>query len=68
MARSPFQVLVFPYYVTNNAIEYAIFKRTETSGGFWQGIAGGAVFQLIRIEGLKQSPLFERVTAITQTL
>ncbi len=39
MARAPFQVLVFPYYRTDKATEYAIFRRTDA--GYWQGIAGG---------------------------
>lgn len=42
MARAPFQVLVFPYYKNeDNKIEYAIFRRVEESGGFWQAISGG---------------------------
>ncbi len=39
MARAPCQVLVLPYYRTDKATEYAIFRRTDA--GYWQGIAGG---------------------------
>ena len=42
MTRAPFQVLVFPYCITaNNEVLYAIFKRNQHTGGYWQGIAGG---------------------------
>ena len=42
MKRAPFQVLVFPYYIKRgNIIFYALFKRGEKTGGYWQGIAGG---------------------------
>ncbi len=42
--RAPFQILVFPYrYDVEGTTEYALFKRTPASGGFWQGIAGGGV-------------------------
>ncbi len=40
--RLPFQVLVFPYYVeTDGTIQYALFRQPESTGGFWQAIAGG---------------------------
>ena len=42
MPRMPFQVLAFPYrFAIDGQIEYAIFKRTEVTGGFWQAISGG---------------------------
>jgi len=42
MSRAPFQVLVFPYQIMpNNEIHYALFKREPSTGGYWQGIAGG---------------------------
>lgn len=41
MARAPFQVLILPYYRIDENIEYAIFQRIESSGGYWQGLAGG---------------------------
>ncbi len=40
MSRAPFQILVFPYRLTDNdGIEYAIFRRSDLD--CWQGIAGG---------------------------
>ena len=42
MRRAPFQVLVLPYRITpDNAVFYAVFKREPSTGGYWQGIAGG---------------------------
>lgn len=42
MDRAPFQVLVFPYMVLEgNKIIYAVFKRSDSDGRFWQAIAGG---------------------------
>jgi len=42
MARAPFQILVFPYCVKpNDEILYAVFRRNLSTGGYWQGIAGG---------------------------
>lgn len=37
--RAPYQVLVFPYYISHNGIEYAIFRRSDA--GWWQAISGG---------------------------
>jgi dATP pyrophosphohydrolase len=40
--RAPFQVLVFPYYVEEDgSVKYAVFRRAESTGGYWQGLAGG---------------------------
>ncbi len=42
MSRAPFQVLVLPYRIaSDNEILYAVFKRESSTGGYWQGIAGG---------------------------
>ena len=42
MSRAPFQVLVLPYRISSdNEILYAVFKRESSTGGYWQGIAGG---------------------------
>ena len=42
MSRATFNALVFPYRsATDGQLEYAIFKRSETTGGFWQAISGG---------------------------
>ncbi len=37
--RAPYQVLVFPYYIGDNGIEYAIFHRSDAD--WWQAISGG---------------------------
>jgi dATP pyrophosphohydrolase len=42
MARAPFQVLVFPYCVGSDGnVSFAILRRGQDTGGYWQGIAGG---------------------------
>ena len=42
MSRQPFQVLVFPYFVSDEGgLLVAIFRRREEAGRYWQGIAGG---------------------------
>ena len=42
MSRAPFQVLVLPYRIASDTeILYAVFKRESSTGGYWQGIAGG---------------------------
>ncbi len=41
VSRAPFQVLVLPYRIARNSILYAIFRREASTGGYWQGIAGG---------------------------
>jgi dihydroneopterin triphosphate diphosphatase len=37
--RAPYQVLVFPYYISDKGIEYAIFLRSDAN--WWQAISGG---------------------------
>lgn len=37
--RAPYQVLVFPYHINDNGIEYAIFHRSDAD--WWQAISGG---------------------------
>ena len=37
--RSPYQVLLFPYYINDKGIEYAIFHRSDED--WWQAISGG---------------------------
>ena len=39
MARAKYQILVIPYYIENNSIQYCIFHRKDTN--IWQFIAGG---------------------------
>jgi dATP pyrophosphohydrolase len=42
MTRAPFQILVFPYQcLADGTPRYAVFRRNEEKGGYWQGIAGG---------------------------
>ncbi len=42
MSRAPYQVLVLPYRIArDNAVLYALFRRESSTGGYWQGIAGG---------------------------
>lgn len=35
--RAPYQVLVFPYYISDKGIEYAIFHRSDAD--WWQAIS-----------------------------
>ena len=37
--RTNVQVLVFPFYINDNSIEYAVFRREDPD--VWQGVAGG---------------------------
>lgn len=37
--RAPYQVLVFPYHINSNGIEYAIFHRSDAD--WWQAVSGG---------------------------
>ncbi|OQY39045.1 MAG: hypothetical protein B6226_02635 [Candidatus Cloacimonetes bacterium 4572_65] len=39
MGRQPRNILAFPYYIEENEILYAIFRRSDAC--FWQGVAGG---------------------------
>ena len=39
MARAQYQVLVIPYYMENDSVQYCIFERRDM--GIWQFIAGG---------------------------
>ena len=42
MTRAPFQVLVLPYAVgANDEILYGVFQRDQSTGGYWQALAGG---------------------------
>jgi len=41
VSRAPFQVLVIPYRPTLHGLLYALFRRTQADGGYWQAIAGG---------------------------
>lgn len=37
--RSPYQILIFPFYRQDDELLYALFKRKDLKA--WQGIAGG---------------------------
>lgn len=37
--RAPYQVLVFPYHINDEGIEYAIFHRSDAD--WWQAVSGG---------------------------
>lgn len=39
MPRQPLQVLIIPFRKTQNSIEYAVFKRSDSQ--IWQFVAGG---------------------------
>ena len=55
MARAPFQVLVFPYRMTRDCvIEYAVFRRADATGGYWQAIAGGGEDEETPVEAAKR--------------
>ena len=55
MDRAPFQVLIFPYRVLpNNDIVYAVFRRDNSTGGYWQGIAGGGEVGESTLESAKR--------------
>jgi len=55
MDRAPFQVLVFPYRVLpNDDIVYAVFRRDLSTGGYWQGIAGGGGVGESELEAAKR--------------
>jgi dATP pyrophosphohydrolase len=42
MARAPHNVLVLPYRRRpDGACEYAVFRRSDDPGEFWQSVAGG---------------------------
>lgn len=42
MSRAPFQVLILPYTVDpDGTATYAVFQREESTGGYWQALAGG---------------------------
>ncbi len=38
--RIPIQVLVYPVRIREEQWEYLMLKRTEETGGFWQGVSG----------------------------
>ena len=60
MSRAPFQILVLPYRITpNHEVLYALFKREPSSGGYWQGIAGGGKNSESPLEAAKRETFEE---------
>ncbi|HDR6314795.1 NUDIX pyrophosphatase [Bacillus cereus] len=55
--RAPYQVLIFPYIITDDSIQYAIFNRSDY--GYWQGIAGGGEDGESLIESAKREAFEE---------
>lgn len=55
--RAPYQVLIFPYIITEDTIQYAIFNRSDY--GYWQGIAGGGEDGETPIESAKREAFEE---------
>ena len=42
MPRTPYQILVIPYVVSNDGtLFYAVLRREQVTGGYWQFVAGG---------------------------
>ncbi len=60
MSRSPFQVLVFPFWISPQAERlYAIFRREPSTGGYWQGIAGGGEGEETPLEAARRESVEE---------
>jgi dATP pyrophosphohydrolase len=55
--RAPYQVLIFPYIIYDNSIQYAIFNRSDY--GYWQGLAGGGEDDETPIEAAKREAFEE---------
>jgi len=55
--RSPYQILVFPFFRDGKTFKYCIFKRRDL--GFWQGIAGGGEEGETPLESAKRESLEE---------
>ncbi|WP_242250611.1 NUDIX pyrophosphatase [Bacillus cereus group sp. BfR-BA-01379] len=55
--RASYQVLIFPYIITDDSIQYAIFNRSDH--GYWQGIAGGGEDDESPIESAKRESFEE---------
>lgn len=50
--RAPYQVLVFPFHISEKGIEYAIFHRSDAD--WWQAISGGGEEGEVVIESAKR--------------
>ena len=68
MARAPFQGLVIPYWIRDDgSIRYALFRRTEDEGGYWQFIAGGGEGQESPTEAAKREACEEAAIPLDAT-
>ncbi|MDP8228559.1 MAG: NUDIX pyrophosphatase [Candidatus Electryoneaceae bacterium] len=60
MSRSPFQVLVLPFYLNSDAVRlYAVFKRIDFKTDCWQFIAGGGESNETPLETAKREAFEE---------
>lgn len=50
--RAPYQVLIFPFHISEKGIEYAIFHRSDAD--WWQAISGGGEEGEVVIESAKR--------------
>lgn len=41
MARARYQILVIPYYIQDDQVQFCLFRRSDM--GIWQLMAGGGV-------------------------
>jgi dihydroneopterin triphosphate diphosphatase len=55
--RAQYQVLVLPYRIVDNHVEYAIFNRADLN--YWQGIAGGGEDDETPIEAARREAFEE---------
>ncbi|PRT04870.1 NUDIX hydrolase [Bacillus wiedmannii] len=55
--RAPYQILIFPYIIIEDYIQYAIFNRSDY--GYWQGIADGGEDGETPIESAKREAFEE---------
>ncbi|MDM5317131.1 NUDIX pyrophosphatase [Fictibacillus sp. b24] len=55
--RAPYQVLVIPFRIRKNRVEYAILKRADLN--YWQGIAGGGEGGETPVEAARREALEE---------
>ena len=67
MARSPFQILVFPFRRVPEGLLYGIFRRRD--GEYWQGIAGGGEddetpLQTARREACEEAGISSEASAV----
>lgn len=55
--RAPFQVIIFPYHISENGIKFLIGKRSD--GNYWQAISGGGEYKETPLEAAKRELLEE---------